>query len=139
MRRRYEKLSFDPQRADFGVLAQTLAAEDKYFDTEESEDTLVLIIEQLLSALPERQRACVEMCSMKNMSYAEVGRMLGCADQTARRETMRGLAKIKLALENTPWAMGFTFRFPTEEGASVPTSEYNFEELLIALGEEEDE
>jgi hypothetical protein len=133
MPQKRERLAFDPLRADSGVLAPHLSTEDTYFATDEGEDTFALIIERILADLPERQRACVEMCAMKGMEYAEVGRLLKCADQTARRETLRGLDKIRKALAETPWARGFTYRIPTDEQPEGVVATADFGTVLAGL------
>lgn len=134
-RRRKEKLHYDPLRIDSGVLAQDTAVYDEYFvEDPASEDSIVKVLDKLLAELPERQRICVTMCVMSRMTYAEVGRELGCADQTARRETLRGIAKIKTALENTPWARNMILTLPEEPITSKPM---DFYDILKELGEEE--
>ena len=136
-RRKKEKLYYDPLRIDSGVLAQDTAVYDEYFVEESvNEDSITRVLENLLTELPERQRICVVMCVMSRMTYAEVGRALGCADQTARRETMRGLAKIKKALEDTPWARNMLLTLPEEPMSSKPV---DFYEVLKKLGEEDNE
>ena len=133
-RQRKDKVYYDPTRIDSGVLAQTFATHDKYFVEEPAEDSIIKVLENLMAGLPERQRDCVEMCIMKNMTYAEVSRMLGCADQTARRETLRGIAKLKIALENTPWAQNMIFTLPEELITSEPVDFYT---ILKELGDNE--
>ena len=139
MHQKRERLAFDPLRADSGVLAQSLSTTDTYFATDQTDDTFSMIIERIMSELPERQRACVEMCAMKGMEYAEVGRLLKCADQTARRETLRGLEKIRVALAETPWARGFSHRIPTDEQPDSVVATADFGTVLAGLLNREEE
>ena len=101
---RGKDLPYDPSRADSGELAGTLSYHDQYFQEERSnEDSATLVLDTLLAELPERQRAAIEMCVLGQISYAAAGRLLGCSDQTMRRETMRALDKFRARLEETPW------------------------------------
>jgi DNA-directed RNA polymerase specialized sigma24 family protein len=101
---RKKDLPYDPSRSDSGVLAGDLSYEDTYFKIEsEADDSSALVLDTLLQDLPERQRAAIEMCILGQISYAQAGRMMGCSDQTMRRETLRALAVLKQRLEDVPW------------------------------------
>jgi len=85
-------------------MAGNLSYEDDYFLEERSnEDSAALVLDSLLAELPERQRAAIEMCVLGQISYAAAGRLMGCSDQTMRRETLRALAFFRARLESTPW------------------------------------
>jgi len=102
--KRGRDLPYDPSRADSGEMAGNLSYEDDYFLEERSnEDSAALVLDSLLAELPERQRAAIEMCVLGQISYAAAGRLMGCSDQTMRRETLRALAFFRARLENTPW------------------------------------
>ena len=104
--KRGRDLPYDPGRADSGEMAGNLSYEDDYFLEERSnEDSAALVLDSLLAELPERQRAAIEMCVLGQISYAAAGRLMGCSDQTMRRETLRALAFFRARLENTPWLM----------------------------------
>ena len=102
--KRGRDLPYDPSRADSGEMAGNLSYEDDYFLEERSnEDSAALVLDSLLAELPERQRAAIEMCVLGQISYAAAGRLMGCSDQTMRRETLRALAFFRARLESTPW------------------------------------
>ena len=97
-------LPYDPGRADSGQLAGDLSYHDEYFAKEGTgEDSAALVLDALLVDLPERQKAAVEMCVLGQISYAEAGRMMGCSDQTMRRETLRALESLRVRLAGSPW------------------------------------
>ena len=99
-----KNLPYDPSRADSGQLAGDLSYEDKYFEnSKDSEDSAALVLEGLLVELPDRQRAAIEMCVLGQISYAEAGRIMGCSDQTMRRETLRALGFLHGKLGTSPW------------------------------------
>ena len=101
--KRGKDLPYDPSRADSGVLATPLSYHDKYFEIEPQEDSALLVLDQLLDGLPDRQRAAIEMCVISQISYAQAGRIIGCSDQTMRRETMRALSALRERMSQTPW------------------------------------
>lgn len=97
-------MPYDPSRSDSGTLAGDLSYEDTYFKTEtDADDSAALVLDTLLQDLPERQRAAIEMCVLGQISYAEAGRMMGCSDQTMRRETLRALDHLRTRLGDVPW------------------------------------
>ena len=99
-----KNLPYDPSRADSGQLAGDLSYQDEYFAIEGTgEDSAALVLEGLLVDLPDRQRAAIEMCVLGQISYAEAGRMMGCSDQTMRRETLRALEFLRTKLDGSPW------------------------------------
>lgn len=101
--RRGKDLPYDPSRADSGVLSPALSYEDVYFENQPEEDSAALVLDNLLAALPERQRAAIDMCVIGQISYAQAGRMMGCSDQTMRRETIRAIKALRSQIENVPW------------------------------------
>lgn len=134
MPRSPKPLSYDPQMVDFGEMSKYFVTYDEYFrEEEDTEDTLSLYISRIMDELPERQRSCIEMCIFNNHSYLEASRVLGCSDQTARRETLRALAYLKEQILQSRWAYSFDSRLPDEAGVSGSSS---FFEILSALGED---
>lgn len=54
---------------------------------------------QLCRTLPPRQRAAVVLRFYEDMSFAEIGRVLGCPDATARSHVHRALASLRTLME----------------------------------------
>ena len=118
-------LSYDPSRADSGVLAQDLSYDDIYFKIDSSdEDSAALVLDTIIKELPERQRAALEMCVLARITYAEAGRMMKCSDQTMRRETIRATEKLKKRIEDTPWLVAILDRsflnIESSQGQELP-------------------
>jgi len=101
--RRGKDLAYDPGRVDTGVHAPRLSYTDVYFENKPEEDSAALVLDNLLAALPERQRAAIDMCIIGQISYAQAGRMMGCSDQTMRRETIRAIKALRSQIEDVPW------------------------------------
>jgi len=54
---------------------------------------------QLCRTLPPQQRAAVVLRFYEDMSFAEIGRVLGCPDATARSHVHRALASLRTLME----------------------------------------
>jgi len=123
--RRGKDIPYDPSRSDSGVLAGDLSYYDTYFANDPGEDAASLVLDTLLQDLPDRQRSAIELCVIGQVSYAEAGRMLGCSDQTMRRETMRAIKALRERMEGTPWLAAILDRsyLPTEGTGGVELPE----------------
>ena len=123
--RRGKDIPYDPSRSDSGVLAGDLSYTDEYFVNEPSEDASSLVLDTLLQELPDRQRSAIELCIIGQVSYAEAGRMMGCSDQTMRRETMRAIKVLRERLEGTPWLAAILDRsyLPTDGTSGIELPE----------------
>jgi DNA-directed RNA polymerase specialized sigma24 family protein len=120
---------------DSGQLAPYFTVEDEYFaNTDYADDTLIMYIGRLMDELPERQRSCIQLCVMNGHSYMEASKMIGCSDQTVRRECLRALSSIKDAILESRWASEFDSRLPDNE--SVPQASSSFFDLLNSMTEE---
>jgi len=123
--RRGKDIPYDPSRSDSGVLAGDLSYHDEYFANEPGEDASSLVLDTLLEDLPDRQRSAIELCIIGQVSYAEAGRMMGCSDQTMRRETMRAIKVLRERLEGTPWLAAILDRsyLPTDGTSGIELPE----------------
>ncbi|MGZ4438204.1 MAG: SigE family RNA polymerase sigma factor [Nocardioides sp.] len=54
---------------------------------------------QACAALPRDQRVAVVLRFYEDLSYAQIARLTGCAEPTARSRVFRGLAALRAALE----------------------------------------
>jgi RNA polymerase sigma-70 factor (sigma-E family) len=59
---------------------------------------------QALEALPRKQRAVVALRFYEDLPDAEIGRLLGCSEQTVRSQCSRALAKLRVAPELRDYA-----------------------------------
>lgn len=55
-----------------------------------------------LQAVPARQRAAVVLRYYEDLGYPEIGEVLGCPPTTARSLAARGLARLRVQLEDHP-------------------------------------
>ena len=83
-------------------LGMSVPERDDAYDTVDERlrsDQLRDLLDDALAALPKGQRQAVELRIIEEMSYAEVGRALGCTSLAARLRVHRGLAALGQALD----------------------------------------
>jgi RNA polymerase sigma-70 factor, ECF subfamily len=56
-------------------------------------------IARALSELPEKQQACVRLRIIEERSFAEIGELLGCSEETAKVNYHHGIKKVRAQLE----------------------------------------
>jgi RNA polymerase sigma-70 factor (ECF subfamily) len=71
-------------------------------DAEVDEDAVAAIVvdewRERLSQLPARQRDAVVLRHVVDLSYSEIGEVLGCPPGTARSDVSRGLSRLRTML-----------------------------------------
>lgn len=77
---------------------EALSTTDEYFKEEKPEDPLVLVVEALLSSLPDDERSVVEMCIMSRMSMHEAARILGFINSSGKEDHKMVYRRLKWAL-----------------------------------------
>lgn len=95
---------------------------DEYFVEEAPTNPLALVVEALLSTLPEDERAVIEMCIMSRMTMHEAARELGYFNTSGKedhkmvsRRIKWGLAKLQTKLESPGFATALAaHRLPVE-------------------------
>ena len=98
-----------PYHAD--EVTRALSITDDYFSSDKEEDPLVLIVDALLSTLPDDERSVIEMCIMSNISMHEAARMMGYINKgnkedhkKVKRRIQWALRKLKETLESPSFA-----------------------------------
>lgn len=93
-------------------ILEALSTTDEYFKEEKPEDPLVLVVEALLSSLPDDERSVVEMCIMSRMSMHEAARILGFINSSGKedhkmvyRRLQWALRKLRDTLESPSFAV----------------------------------
>lgn len=93
-------------------ILEALSVTDEYFKEEKPEDPLVLVVEALLSSLPDDERSVVEMCIMSRMSMHEAARFLGFVNSSGKedhkmvyRRLQWALRKLRDTLESPTFAV----------------------------------
>lgn len=104
---------------------------DEYFVEEPPANPLALVVEALLSTLPDDERAVIEMCVMSRMTMHEAARELGYINANGKedhkmvsRRIQWGLEKLRAKLESPGFATSLTaHRLPIELPESVSSKE----------------
>lgn len=78
---------------------KAFSKEDEYFVEEKAEDPLVLIVDALLSTLPDDEREVVEMCLMAGITQHEAARMLGYINSSGKEDHKMVKRRIDWALK----------------------------------------
>lgn len=116
-------LSVDPTRYEQSEqVLKAMSTTDEYFVDEKPEDPLVLVIESLLSTLPEDERSCVEMVLMAGLSQHEAARTLGFINKSGKedhkkvtRRLVWALNKMRTTLTSPTFSLAITSHLiPTE-------------------------
>lgn len=95
---------------------------DEYFVDEEPANPLLLVVEALLSTLPQDEREVIEMCVMARMTMHEAARELGYINKDGKedhkmvsRRIQWGLKKMRAKLESPGFASAIaSHRLPVE-------------------------
>ena len=91
--------SVDPTRyIQSEQVLQAMSVTDEYFVEDKPEDPLVLIIDALLSTLPEDERAVVEMVLMSGFSQHEAARVMGYINSSGKEDHKKVTRRLVWAL-----------------------------------------
>ncbi len=107
--RRPARTSLDPAAMESGDIGRQTADVDTYFASG-VEPTLRIVVHQFLEQLQEPQRAAVEMCIMKRMTYKEAAewftleRGVKTDPKTVWRWAQQGVDRLGTMFSNAKWA-----------------------------------
>jgi DNA-directed RNA polymerase specialized sigma24 family protein len=77
----------DPTRyQQSDAILKAMSTHDEYFAEDKPEDPLVLIVDALLSTLPDDERSVIEMCIMSGISMHEAARTLGYVNKDGKED-----------------------------------------------------
>lgn len=113
--RRPRQTTLNPDYLESGSIGAATASHDRYFTTD-AEPTLRIVIDQFIQHVPEPQRAAMEMCVMKRMTYKDAAewftahRGVKTDPKTVWRWAQQGVAHMGRLLSASKWA-----------GAIIPT------------------
>jgi len=116
-------------------ILKAMSSTDEYFAEEKPVDPVVLVVEALLSTLPEDERDVVEMCLMGGLSMHEAARTLGYINKDnkedhkmVKRRLTWAIRKMRDTLESPSFASAIA-------GHKLPASNHtaNVTESLSAI------
>jgi DNA-directed RNA polymerase specialized sigma24 family protein len=117
--RRPARTTLDPAALESGDIGRQTAVTDQYFDGD-VEKTLRIVVTHFMDQLREPQRAAVEMCIMKRMTYKEAAhwfteeRGIRTDPKTVWRWAQQGIAILTEMFENARWVHAIEPRVPNE-------------------------
>jgi len=106
--RRPARTTLDPAALDSGDIGRQTSVSDDYFAAG-VEPTLRIVVSHFLDQMPDKQRAAVEMCVMKRMTYKEaaewftVERGIKTDAKTVWRWAQQGIEQLGTMFANARW------------------------------------
>jgi len=105
------------------AILKAMSTRDEYFAEDKPEDPLVLIVDALLSTLPDDERSVIEMCVMSGISMHEAARTLGYLNKDGKedhkmvkRRIVWALRKLEATLNSPGFATAIAgHRLPVEQ------------------------
>jgi DNA-directed RNA polymerase specialized sigma24 family protein len=114
----------DPTRyQQSDAILKAMSTHDEYFAEDKPEDPLVLIVDALLSTLPDDERSVIEMCVMSGISMHEAARTLGYINKDGKedhkmvkRRIVWALRKLEATLNSPGFATAIAgHRMPVDQ------------------------
>lgn len=115
--RRPRQTHLDHEYLESGSIGAATAVYDEYF-TERPEPTLRIVFDNFIEHVPEPQRAAMEMCVMKRMTYKEAAeyftaqRGITTDPKTVWRWAQQGVKHMAKMLGGVAWASALVPNIP---------------------------
>lgn len=130
---------FDPQQSEHILpIISKLVVHDKYFDEEEGENTLAIVLDKILNDLPAELEEAVRLVYLSGISYRSAAKIMQCDHKTVKARAERGVAKLRERLTDTVWlATMVAGMVPDSEETPKVSSEDNLYTVLDKLSRRE--
>lgn len=106
-----------PDAFGTGAIGEQTATHDRYF-TDLDEDTLLIVVDNFMSKLPEPQKSAVQMCIMHRYTYEEAANKLSIArgirtdKKTVWRWAQQGVEMLGKMFEAAKWTSEISPKVP---------------------------
>jgi len=95
---------YDPQSIDsIGPILSKLVVYDTYFQEEEGQTTLQIVLDKILEELPDELEEAVRMIYLAGMSHRSAARTIGVDHKTSKARADKGIKILKKQLTDTVW------------------------------------
>lgn len=95
---------FDPQQIDsIGPILSKLVTYDVYFQEEEGQTTLQIVLDKILEELPDELEECVRLIYLAGMSQRSAARTIGVDHKTVKARADKGIKILRKRLTDTVW------------------------------------
>lgn len=128
---------FDPQHVDsIGPILSKLVHYDKYFEEEEGQTTLQIVLDKILEELPEELEECVRLIFLAGMSQRSAARTIGVDHKTVKARADKGVKILRKKLTDTVWLSALIGgMLPEEPEVTKASSSENVFKVLNGLTE----
>jgi len=95
---------FDPITVqELTPILNKLAVYDTYFEEENGETTLQIVLDQILIELPPELEEAVRLTFLAGLSYRSAGKTIGVDHKTVKARAERGVKVLRKRLTDTVW------------------------------------
>jgi hypothetical protein len=111
---------FDPISVqELTPILSKLAVYDTYFEEENGETTLQIVLDQILEELPPELEEAVRLTFLAGLSYRSAGKTIGVDHKTVKARSERGVKALRKRLTDTVW-LATLLKGMIPEGADIP-------------------
>jgi len=98
------KWLFDPQTIDsIGPILSKLVTYDVYFEIEEGQTTLQIVLDKILEELPPHLEEAVRLTYLAGISYRSAAKTIGVDHKTVKARADKGIGLLRKRLTDTVW------------------------------------
>jgi predicted DNA-binding protein (UPF0251 family) len=128
---------FDPMHVDsINVILDKLVVYDTYFQEEEGQTTLQIVLDKILEELPEHLEEAVRLVYLAGISYRSAGRTIGIDHKTVKARADKGITILRKRLTDSIWLTTLlTGMLPQESEEFKSNSPENVFKVLNGLSE----
>lgn len=122
---------FDPQQIDsIGPILSKLVTYDVYFQEEEGQTTLQIVLDKILEELPDDLEESVRLIYLAGMSQRSAAKTLGVDHKTVKARADKGIGILRKKLTDTVWLSALIGgMLPEQEETKVSAPEKVFRVL----------
>lgn len=116
------KWLFDPQTVDsIGPILSKLVTYDVYFEAEEGQTTLQIVLDKILDELPPHLEEAVRLTYLAGISYRSAARTIGVDHKTVKARADKGIGLLRKRLTDTVWLATLISNMIPQESETVKT------------------
>jgi len=116
------KWLFDPQTIDsIGPILSKLVTYDVYFEAEEGQTTLQIVLDKILDELPPHLEEAVRLTYLAGISYRSAARTIGVDHKTVKARADKGIGMLRKRLTDTVWLATLISNMIPQESETVKT------------------
>ena len=117
---RSHKWLFDPQAIDsIGPILSKLVVYDTYFEDEQGQTTLEIVLDKILEELPSHLEEAVRLVYLAGISYRSAAKVIGVDHKTVKARAEKGVGLLRNRLTDTVWLASLISNMIPQENEQV--------------------